>query len=506
MKKGIFILSMALIHGLTLCMAQNEAVVKVDVERQIGQIDNLMYSGFAEHLGRCVYQGIYDPASPKSDANGFRTDVIKEVKELNVPLVRWPGGNFASGYHWMDGIGPKEKRPVRMDLAWGKREDNSFGTDEFMAWCHQAGVIPYFCVNLGTGTAEEAHNWVEYCNVDGGTYYSDLRARNGHKKPYKIIYWGLGNEVDGPWQIGHKNAEDYSKAALETAKVMKWVDKDIKLIAAGCSNYGADWVNWNRTVINTLGDHADYLSLHNYVSNNTDDYYRYMASTDFADNVIKVTKGLILEAQISNKLHHPLYIAFDEYNASYNTKSHGGAHDTFNLEDALCVASYLNAFVRHADIVRMTNMAQIVNLLGPIATTNEKTWRQTIFYPLQLFANNCFGQSLSLSVSTPVYSIDNADQPYVDASSAFNPDKKTVVVNVVNRHKEQAMPLTLVDQNDIWGKKATACIVNGKTTKSMNTPEEENVKTRSQAVEIKNGKIKFPLEPHSFTQFIISLR
>lgn len=486
--------------------AQKEARIKIDIERQIGSVDTMLYGNFTEHLGRCVYKGLYEPGSPLSDENGFRKDVMKAVKELNVSVIRWPGGNFVSGYHWEDGIGPKEKRPVRMDLAWGKLEDNSFGTDEFMKWCGMVHSVPYVCVNLGTGSLDEARNWVEYCNIEKGTYYSDLRIKNGHVAPYKVKYWGLGNEVDGPWQMGHKSADDYGKYALEAGKLMKWVDGSIKLIAAGCSNYGADWMQWNRTVLDYMKNDVDYLSLHNYVGNHDDNYYKYMASTYFAEDVIKVTEGIIHEAMIKAKRTKPIYIAFDEYNTTYGTPSHGGTKDIFNLEDALVVASYLNAFVRHANIVKMANMAQLVNLLAPIYTTPEGMWYQTIFYPLSLFSNHCFGESLQTYVDGPTYSLDGKDIPYLDVSSVYDSAKKKVIINVVNRNKEKNIETTIISQNGAFGDSAIAYEVNGDNIKVKNSAEKQAVKTISHSLKVKGDQFKYSFPAHSFTMIEVSTK
>ncbi|MCH4099044.1 MAG: alpha-N-arabinofuranosidase [Prevotella sp.] len=500
--KEIWVCSLLLLVSM-FSLAQT-ATIKIDVDRPIGQIDPLIYSNFTEHLGHCVYQGIYDPSSPCSDQDGFRTDVLEGVNKLNVPLVRWPGGNFASGYHWEDGIGPKSERPVCIDLAWGAREDNSFGTDEFMKWCRKADVQSYLCVNLGTGTPEEAAHWVEYCNCPTGTKYADLRSKYGHPSPYHVTYWGLGNEVDGPWQIGHKNVADYSKIALETAKLMKWTDKNIRLIAAGSSNYGADWINWNRTVINTLADHADFISLHNYEGNTNDDYYAFMASTEFCDKVIRITEDLIEQAKIEGKLHHPMYIAFDEYNASYNSKGDNAAKNTFNMEDALVVAQFLNTFVRHADVVKMANMAQLVNLLGPMMTTKDGIWYQTIFFPLELFANHCFGISLSPTVLSPTFRANGLEHPDLDVSASYDPSKKVMVINVVNRCKDKAITTCIIDQSNIWGRSAAASTVNGDSPKSMNSLDRQEVKVVEQSLKIKGHELIYHFEPHSFTQVRIS--
>ena len=241
----------------------------------MGEVDPKIYGNFIEHLGRCIYGGVWEEGSPLSDPAGYRKDVMEGLKKLNVTQLRWPGGNFSSGYHWMDGIGPRDQRPERLEMAWHATESNRFGTHEFLDYTEKLGIEPYICVNLGTGTWDEAQRWVEYCNVDGETEMARMRRRNGRAKPWKVTYWGLGNEMDGPWQMGHRSAEDYGKFALEAAKLMKWTDPSVRLIAAGSSNYGADWVGWNRTVLDYLKNHIDYLSMHTYVGNRENDYLRF---------------------------------------------------------------------------------------------------------------------------------------------------------------------------------------------------------------------------------------
>ncbi len=257
------------------------ARLKLDTERVIGDIDPKICGNFIEHLGRCIEGGVFDEGSSLSDANGFRRDVLDATKKLNVTLLRWPGGNFSSNYHWRDGIGPRDQRPPRLEMAWGTTESNRFGTHEFLEYTAMAGAEPYICTNLGTGTWEEAQQWVEYVNSSADTAMTRLRKQNGRKDPWKVTYWGLGNEMDGPWQMGHRSAEDYGKFALEAAKLMKWTDPNVKLIAAGSSNFGSgvDWIGWNRTVLDYLKHHADYLAIHMYVGNTQNDYYEFMASS-----------------------------------------------------------------------------------------------------------------------------------------------------------------------------------------------------------------------------------
>ncbi len=483
----------------------NKARIKIDIERQIGKIDTMIYGNFVEHLGRCIYGGLYEPESPLSDEKGFRKDVMTATKELKVPIVRWPGGNFVSGYNWMDGIGPKEQRPVRIDLAWGFRENNSFGTDEFIEWCREVNTEPYFCVNLGTGTLDEARNWVEYCNVEKGTYYSDLRIKNGHAKPYNVTYWGLGNEMDGPWQMGHKNAEDYGKYALEAAKLMKWVDKDIKLVVAGSSNYGGDWIHWNRTVLEYLIHYADYIALHNYVGNRSNDYYQFMASTNFAEEAIKITEGIIREELSKAKQEKPVYIAFDEYNVWYRASGNEGNEEIYNLEDALVVAGFLNVFVRNAHIVKMANMAQLVNVIAPIFTSKEGLFYQTIFYPMQLFANHCYGTSVSAYVDCPNYEMKGKDVPYLDVSSAYDEGNKKLIINVVNRNKNSSITTDILSQFGQFSGKATIYEVNGKDIKDKNSPEKQLVKTTSRELNVKGDLFTYSFPAHSYTMIIVPL-
>ena len=336
MRKIFLFLSLKLILILPVHAQLLKATIKVDIDRQIGEIDKLIYGSFTEHLGRCIYGGIYDPNSSKADESGFRKDVLLATKNLGVSSVRWPGGNFASGYHWMDGIGPKESRPKRKDLAWGDTESNIIGTDEFLKFSLAAGVEPYICVNLGTGNWDEARNWVEYCNAPQGFYYSDLRAKNGHPSPYRVKYWGLGNEMDGDWQMGHRNAEDYSKFALEAAKLMKWSDDSIKLIASGSSNYGPDWINWNKTVLSTLRDHIDFISLHHYAGNYDHDHYKFMAVTNRVDEIIRITEGLIQQVRSQYKVKKPIYIAFDEYNVWYRAFNDKKLEEHYNQYGPAC--------------------------------------------------------------------------------------------------------------------------------------------------------------------------
>ena len=481
------------------------ARIKIDTERVIGDIDPLIYGNFIEHLGRCIDGGVFEEKSRLSDANGFRRDVLEAARKLNVSILRWPGGNFSSNYHWRDGIGPRDQRPPRLEMAWGTVESNRFGTHEFLTYAEMLGTQPYICANLGTGTWTEAQQWVEYCNSAEDTAMTRLRKQNGRTEPWKVKYWGLGNEMDGPWQMGHRSAEDYGKFALEAAKLMKWTDPNIKLIAAGSSNYGADvdWTAWNRTVLDFLKDHADYLAIHRYVGNPQNDYDGFLASSVELDERIKITEGVIQAAVSRQTNHRPIYIAWDEWNVWYRAR---GAQqrgrrileERYNLEDALVVATFLNSFVNHANIVKIANMAQLVNVIAPMFTNDEGMFLQTIYYPLQLFASNTKGKAVNLFVDSPRYKTTRYDGvPYLDASAGW--DNGSLVLNVVNRHRDQAIEAELEAQDKQFTGAVTVSEVNGPDIKAENDFNKTNVKTVERTVTAEGRKLRYSFPAHSFT-------
>lgn len=504
-KLGLLLCSIVLLVVPARAQAL-KAKIKVDVDRKIGTIDPLIYGNFTEHLGRCIYGGIYDPKSPEANADGFRKDVIQATRDLGVSIIRWPGGNFVSGYHWEDGIGPADKRPKRKDLAWGDVEPNTVGTDEWLRFSKAAGAEPYICVNMGTGSLDEARNWVEYCNAKPGLYYSDLRAKNGHPEPYNVKYWGLGNEMDGEWQMGHKNAEDYSKFALEAAKLMKWSDDSIKLIASGSSNYVRDWAEWNRTVLNKLHGYIDYISLHHYAGNYDKDHNTFMALTSRVENSIRITEGIINEVRSKYKMKKPIYIAFDEYNVWYRTFNEGKLEEHYNMQDALVVALYMNVFVRNAHIVKMANMAQLVNVIAPMMITNGKLWKQPIYYPLQLFARNCFGTSLAAWVESDTYDAgDFRKIPYLDVTAVHNEKSGELILNVVNRHKEKAIETTIANQTRKLSGKARVSEVNSASLTDENNEKDEKVKTSSREISVAGEGFTYTFPAHSFTQIRVKI-
>jgi len=415
------------------------ASLKIDLERRLGTIDPNLYGNFIEHLGRCIYGGIYDEESRLADPDGLREDVLEAARKLRITQLRWPGGNFVSGYHWQDGIGPKASRPVRYDLAWFQRESNRYGTDDFIATCRKLGAEPYICLNLGSGTMDEASAWVEYCNREGGTYFSDLRKKYGHPEPYRVKFWGLGNEMYGPWQIGHKNATDYAKAALEFAKVVKWMDPTIKLIA--CGNGDPDW---DRPVLEALVNHVDYISAHHYtVVDDLKDYYEIVASVAQMEATIRRSAMTAEAVSAQVRKSPPVATAFDEWNILHNWSDGAKRDDArkfevpYNLRDALWVASALNALRRNCRTVRLANLAQLVNVIAPIHTTPTGILLCTIYYPLELYANRSGAIALEVLTASPRFESKNfGDREYLDVSATYDEERRRVTLAVVNRRKE----------------------------------------------------------------------
>jgi alpha-N-arabinofuranosidase len=496
------------------------ATIKLHSQRHRGPIDRKLFGNFIEHLGRCIEGGIFDEGNPLSDKEGFRKDVMAAVKEMNVPFLRWPGGNFSSNYNWRDGIGPRDKRPARLEMAWGTVENNRFGTHEFMDYVAQVGAEPYICLNLGTGSWSEAQQWVEYVNGTENTEIVQERKKNGRDKPWGVKYWGLGNEMDGYWQMGHRSAEDYGKYALEAAKLVKLTDPTTKLIAAGASNFrpGSDWIAWNRTVLDYLKDYADYISLHLYVGNAANDYLDFVASPIEMDQKIDILTGLISAAMSGRRDRltgapstdgKQLYIAFDEWNVWYRARgdSQKGRRileEHYNLEDMLVVAGFLNSLINHADVVKIANLAQLVNVIAPIFTNEKGLYLQTIFYPLQLFANNVKGNSLTVLSEGPTYkSARFPVVPYIDSSAAL--DGNALTVNLVNRHQTDALDVTIALEDKSFAGAAAVAEVNGPDIKAMNDFGSSPVGTKTRSQAASGNSLTLSLAAHSYTQVRVAV-
>ena len=441
-------------------MTRATASVSLHTGRTVSEISPLIFGGFAEHMGRCIYEGIYDPASPLADSRGFRPDVMQALKEIQYTIMRYPGGNFVSGYRWQDGIGPKEQRPRRRALAWRSIETNQFGPHEFMEFAKELNTVPMWAVNLGTGSIQDAADLVEYMNLPTGTHFSDLRAKNGHADPYGVKYWCLGNEMDGPWQIGHMDAASYADKAIEAAKLMRWTDPDIKLIACGSSNtVMPTYPEWDRIVLERTGDHIDYFSMHYYAGNpsmnsptDPPDTDSYLASSVQFETHTDTIAAAIRLAKSKNRSKKDIFLCWDEWNVWYKDTTGDGAwleaphvsEEVYNLEDALVVAQWLSTFLRKADVIKIACLAQIVNAISPITTKSDAILRHTTFYPLALFSNHARGDSLDLLVKAPLKETKlYGDVPQLDASASFDAQSGKGALFLVNRSQTDSLDVTL---------------------------------------------------------------
>ncbi|MGI5126069.1 alpha-N-arabinofuranosidase [Pseudonocardia sp. CA-107938] len=432
------------------------STVTIDPALALAEIDPRLYGSFVEHMGRCVYTGIHEPGHATADELGFRGDVAELVGELGVPIVRYPGGNFVSGYNWEDGIGPVADRPVRLDLAWRSIETNQVGLHEFAAWAKRVGTEPMMAVNLGTRGVDEARRLVEYCNHPGGTELSDLRRKNGAEEPFGIKVWCLGNELDGPWQIGHKTAYEYGRLALEAGKVMRWVDPSIELVACGSSNRRMPtFGSWEATILEECYDTVDYLSLHSYSEERKGDRDSFLASGVELDNFIEEAIATCDYVRAKGRHRKRLSLSVDEWNVWYLTRYHeqppqDWAHaprlieDTYSVVDAVVVGDLLISLLNHADRVRIGCLAQLVNVIAPIRTEpGGPAWRQTTYHPFALTSANGRGTVLRLAPSAPTHETSwLGEVPLLDAAAVVRPDG-SVAVFAVNRSQTEPMALDL---------------------------------------------------------------
>lgn len=421
----------------------------------IGDISPRLFGSFVEHLGRAVYGGIYEPKHPSADDCGFREDVLELVKKLGVSIVRYPGGNFVSGYNWEDGIGDRAKRPRKIELAWNSIETNEVGIDEFQEWAKRAGCEPMMAVNLGTGTIGDAQNLVEYCNFTGGTKYSDMRRSNGFEKPFNIKTWCLGNEMDGPWQIGHKTAKEYARIANEAAKVMKMVDPSIELVACGSSHSGmATFGEWEAEVLKECWEQVDYLSLHSYYGNRDGDTASYLGCSLNMDSFIKGVEAICDYVKAVKRSGKTMYLSFDEWNVWFHSNDSDKEiekwqvappllEDVYTFEDALVVGCLLITLLKHADRVKLACLAQLVNVIAPIMTENGgSAWAQTIFWPFMHASKYGRGTALKCIIDCASYHTkEYGDVPYIEAIATQNGDELTIFA--VNRNLKENVTLDL---------------------------------------------------------------
>ncbi|MFT4109056.1 alpha-N-arabinofuranosidase [Propionicimonas sp.] len=425
------------------------AQITVDPGSVVGPVRRRTFGSFVEHLGRCVYTGIYEPGHPAADEQGLRTDVLDLVRELGVTTVRYPGGNFVSGYRWEDGIGPVDQRPSRLDLAWHCTEPNTFGVDQFIAWCAKAGIEPMMAVNLGTRGIAEAVDLLEYCTIPGGTAWSDARRANGAAEPYPVTMWCLGNELDGPWQIGHKTAREYGRLAAEVARAMRMVRPDLELVACGSSGTGMPtFGEWEREVLTETYDLVDLVSAHAYYCEEDGDLASFLASAVDMDAFIAGVSATADAVGTALKSTRRIHISFDEWNVWYQhrveSKVPDGDHwpvaphlleDRYNVADAVVVGNLLISLLRHTDRVHAASLAQLVNVIAPIMTEpGGPAWRQTIFHPFALTSRHARGDVLGVGVRSPSCATARfGDVPIVDAVATHDQGTGEIAVFLVNR-------------------------------------------------------------------------
>jgi alpha-N-arabinofuranosidase len=476
------------------------ARIKVDPDRTLGRLDRRVFGGFIEHLGRCVYGGVFDEGSPLSDERGYRRDVLEAARGLRVPILRWPGGNFVSGYHWTDGVGPREERPRKTELAWFTEESNRFGTDEFVEYCRLLGAEPYICVNMGTGTIDEAQAWVEYCNGTGDTYWANLRRQNGHEEPYGVKYWGLGNEMYGEWQIGALEAEDYVKRAREFAKVMKWTDPSIELVGCGLSGLS----DWDRLVVEKLAPLVDYHSVHIYTG--SDDHWSNVLAPHQADRALRTVRATIDRARYEGRIDHPVHVAYDEWNVWFRERAEESRlEEIYTLSDALAVATYLNVFARNCETVKIANLAQLVNVIAPIRTSEDGLFLQTIYYPIRLCAEHMLPVVLDAYVECEKHHLEDeasswphrvADMgPFdvLDVSASRDESGSALTLVVVNRDPERDAETTIFLTDAVFEGSVAAHEVTGPDPGAKNDFGEERVGVSERSLAAKG-----PVLEHAF--------
>lgn len=501
------------------------ARVLIDTRRTIAPLDRNLFGSFLEHLGRAIYGGIYDPGSTLSDSNGFRKDVLSEVRQLGVPIVRYPGGNFVSGYNWLDGVGPQRNRPRVFDKAWNSLESNQFGTNEFMAWCKAVGTLPLMGLNLGTGTPEEAAALVEYCNVERGTKWSDLRREHGVADPHGARHWCLGNEMDGPWQIGHMSATEYGFKAADAARQMRGVDPSLKLVACGSSGPGMPtYLEWDREVLEQCYEYVDGLSLHRYFGNNQNDTggdsAKFLAMNLSMERQIAETTAVCDMVRGHKRSPKKLWLSFDEWNVWYRANQ-GDAVDghrkeapplleeIYNLEDALLVGGLINSLVRNADRVKIACLAQLVNVIAPIMTNAQDMFRQTIYYPYSWALQYARGTVLNLLVESADYAVPGFDHvPYVDVAGTLDESTGTTTLFVLNRDLSKSRAVELHWQERSAAKVVASWLLTGddlKATNSFSAPQ--RVAPRAFAVSPPKGSrsvLELPARSYAAIQWSLS--
>jgi alpha-L-arabinofuranosidase len=479
----------------------------------IGQVDPRLFGGFVEHMGRCVYEGLYDPKSRWADAHGCRADVQRALGALRLTAVRYPGGNFVSGYHWRDGVGPRSTRPRVRELAWKSVETNEFGTDEYLGLCERMGWTPMLAVNLGTGTPEEARDWLEYCNAPAGTRVADARVANGRTEPWGVRLWCLGNEMDGPWQLGHAPAGHYAIRAQQAAKLMKDLDPKVETVACGSSsNLMPSFLEWDQTVLAAMGDFADYVSLHRYADNRAGETPNYLAFGASVDRQIEAVDAVCRVVQARRRSAKRAYLCFDEWNVWFKDMRMDGQgqvappliEEIYDLQDALVVAGFLNSFLRHADVLRIANLAQLVNVIAPLQTRGDALLVQSIYYAFRMFADRREGTSLRVALDGPRYrTAFLGSVPFVDASAILGDG--VLHVFAVNRSTEASAPVRIEVDGPIAGVVSAELLTGASPTAANSFEQPDVVVPRAfEEIRVRDGAAALELPPLSLAA--VSLR
>jgi alpha-N-arabinofuranosidase len=488
------------LHAMAL--APDPARVIVDSSRRVADLDRHLFGSFIEHLGRAVYGGIYEPDSKFADSNGFRTDVMEEIRALRVPIIRYPGGNFVSGYHWLDGVGPKKDRRPVLDRAWNTMEPNQFGINEYVTWCRAVGTEPLIGTNFGTASVESTVNLLEYCNIEKGTKWSDMRREHGYEKPHNIKYWCLGNEMDGPWQIGHMPAGEYGIKARDAARQMRGLDPEVKLIACGSSHpFMPTYLEWDQQVLEECYEEVDAISLHRYFGNDEEtgsDSRKYLALNLDMDRQIEEIISVCDLVRGRRRSPKTLWLSFDEWNVWYRArgpKADNGhrqvaphlLEEIYDLEDALLVGGLINTLLRRANRVHVACLAQLVNVIAPIMTNEDGLFRQTIYYPYAWALEYARGSVLDLWAETQAYELahgpgmetrDGAYRasrigrvPYIDVAGTMDDQSETATLFFLNRDLDGARDVEVV-WHDIAPRRVVECqVLTGSDLKAVNSFE-----------------------------------
>jgi alpha-L-arabinofuranosidase len=495
------------------------AHLTIDPHFVVGPINRRLFGSFVEHLGRCVYGGIYEPDHPDADEEGFRRDVIALVKELGASTIRYPGGNFVSGYRWEDGVGERSQRPRRLDLAWHSVETNEIGLGEFSRWLKKVDGELMYAVNLGTRGVQEALDVLEYANVRGGTELSDRRIANGAVEPYDIRIWCLGNEMDGPWQLGHGTPRDYGRLAVKTARAMRQIDPSLELVVCGSSSAQMPlFGTWERIILEETYDEVDYISCHAYYEPVGSDYASFLASAVNMDRFIESVIAAVDHVKAVRGSHKTINISFDEWNVWYHSRyaevdritdpqnwpvAPRLLEDVYSVVDAVVFGNLLISLIRHADRVTAASVAQLVNVIAPIMTEpGGRAWRQTTFFPFAVTSRLARGVTLELKLDCPTYESKRYGVvPVVDAVATHDDSTGDTAVFLVNRSLDE--PVELAIDTSILGDVSVVSAEslhdhNIHATNTLTDPQRVHLK-RNGTAKLADGEVHITLPPVSWT-------